>query len=374
MQPQERHADTMIPSIPKFARGIVVKKTTAPQIAGYKNDAVLTEYAIPPLKQGEVLVKINAVAFNHKDVWTRKGLYPRITQGSFYGGDGAGLVVASGSPGDELLNQRVFLSPSRGWWDDPVGPENQIVYSLGGAPVAPGGTFAEYIVVERQHVIRTPLHLDDVHAAAWPLGGITAWRVAMVNANVQPGHNVLITGIGGGVALLAMQLCVAAGANVYVTSGHKRKLLDAMKLGAKGGAIYKDADWPAQIRAQLKNGAYLDSVIDSGGGDILGKVSKSLRSGGRVVVYGMQGDPTVTLTMREVLLNQQVIGSTGGSHRDLEDATRFIAKHNIVPIVSHVLDGLESAEEGFRLIERGDQFGKVVIKLRERPLTVQARL
>jgi NADPH-dependent curcumin reductase CurA len=53
-----------------------------------------------------------------------------------------------------------------------------------------------------------------------------------------------------------------------------------------------------------------------------------------------------------------------GSHQDLRNATAFIAQHRIVPIVSHVLDGLESAEEGFELIKRGEQFGKVVIKLR----------
>lgn len=53
-----------------------------------------------------------------------------------------------------------------------------------------------------------------------------------------------------------------------------------------------------------------------------------------------------------------------GSHRDLADATQFLAKHRIVPVVSHILDGLESAEEGFKLIEKGQQFGKVVIRIR----------
>jgi D-arabinose 1-dehydrogenase-like Zn-dependent alcohol dehydrogenase len=53
-----------------------------------------------------------------------------------------------------------------------------------------------------------------------------------------------------------------------------------------------------------------------------------------------------------------------GSHQDLKDATDFITEHRIVPIISHVLDGLESAEQGFELLKRGDQFGKVVIKLR----------
>jgi NADPH:quinone reductase-like Zn-dependent oxidoreductase len=62
----------------------------------------------------------------------------------------------------------------------------------------------------------------------------------MVNANVQEGQNILITGIGGGVALIAMQLCVAKGASVYVTSGSQEKIQKAISLGAKGGVNYKD--------------------------------------------------------------------------------------------------------------------------------------
>jgi len=52
-----------------------------------------------------------------------------------------------------------------------------------------------------------------------------------------------------------------------------------------------------------------------------------------------------------------------GSHRDLIDATNFVSEHRIIPVVSHVLDGLEAAEEGFELMKRGDQFGKIVIKV-----------
>lgn len=62
----------------------------------------------------------------------------------------------------------------------------------------------------------------------------------MVNADVREGQNVLITGIGGGVALIAMQLCIAKGASVYVTSGSQEKIQRAIRLGAKGGANYKD--------------------------------------------------------------------------------------------------------------------------------------
>lgn len=59
-----------------------------------------------------------------------------------------------------------------------------------------------------------------------------------VNAEVKQGDNILITGIGGGVALIALQLCLAKGANVYVTSGNSNKIQKAMALGAKAGVNY----------------------------------------------------------------------------------------------------------------------------------------
>ncbi|KAG6864650.1 hypothetical protein C0991_008067 [Blastosporella zonata] len=67
--------------------------------------------------------------------------------------------------------------------------------------------------------------------------------------------------------------------------------------------------------------------------------------------------------MREVLKNQRLIGSTMGSHQDLIDATNFLAEHRIVPVISHVLNGLEAAEQGFEIMKRGDQFGKIVVKI-----------
>lgn len=52
-----------------------------------------------------------------------------------------------------------------------------------------------------------------------------------------------------------------------------------------------------------------------------------------------------------------------GSVKDLQDATRFLAERRITPIVSHVIDGLQNAQQGFELIERGGQFGKIVINM-----------
>jgi NADPH:quinone reductase-like Zn-dependent oxidoreductase len=113
---------------------------------------------------------------------------------------------------------------------------------IGGVKWPALGTFASYIVVSKEEVILAPSHLTDEQVAAWPLAGVTAWRAAVVHSKPKPGSNILITGIGGGVALIALQLCVGKGANVFVTSGTQEKIDQAVKLGAKGGAIYKESE------------------------------------------------------------------------------------------------------------------------------------
>ena len=126
------------------------------------------------------------------------------------------------------------------------------------------GTYAEYVVVGKDDVIECPEHLSAAEAATVPLGSLTSYRATFTKANVKSGDNVLITGIGGGVAILALQFCVAVGeslaslglsqhmcarsdggffsqgANVWVTSSSPAKIKRAQELGAKGGVNYKD--------------------------------------------------------------------------------------------------------------------------------------
>ena len=80
------------------------------------------------------------------------------------------------------------------------------------------------------------------------------------------------------------------------------------------------------------------------------------------------------MTMREVMKNQRLLGSTMGSRADLAAATAFMAAHRIAPVVSTVLDGLDAAEDGFRLLEHGDRFGKIVIRVAMADAAPRARL
>ncbi|KAF7341188.1 putative zinc-type alcohol dehydrogenase-like protein YogA [Mycena venus] len=348
-----------------LSKSVILQKSLMARTPPY-DDAVLREITIPRLKHGEVLVKMAAVAFNHRDVWVRKRMYPGIALGSTFGSDGAGTVVDAANRNDPLLNQRVFLTPMRGWESHPDGPETELG-CLGGCSFPSLGTFSEYVTVDREEVMLTPGHLSHVQIAAWPTGGVTAWRAAFVLAKIESGHNVLITGIGGGVANIAMQLCIARGASVYITSGSAAKIEKALAQGAQGGANYNDDKWASQLgqllRRQNPHRPEFDAVLDSGGGEIMRELSLYLKHGGRVVCYGMTASSNIVFTMREVLRNQQLLGSTGGSRQDLKDATAFLEKHRIVPVISHVLPGLETAEDGFEMMRKGEQFGKIVIEV-----------
>lgn len=88
---------------------------------------------------------------------------------------------------------------------------------------------------------------------------------------MKAGQNVLITGIGGGVALQALSFCAAAGAVVFVTSGSEGKIRAAKELGASAGVCYR-GEWERELRSLLPRGRpWLDAVIDGAGGDIVGE-------------------------------------------------------------------------------------------------------
>ena len=138
---------------------------------------------------------------------------------------------------------------------------------------------AETIVVDADEVEEAPAHLSDAEAASFPLAGLTAWRALFVKSgNAVEGRNILVTGIGGGVALFVLQFAVARGCRVWVTSGSEEKIQRAVELGAQGGVNYKEAGWEKKLKGMLpKERNWIDAVVDGAGGEVVGKGSKLLK-------------------------------------------------------------------------------------------------
>jgi NADPH:quinone reductase-like Zn-dependent oxidoreductase len=234
------------------------------------------------LSPNEVTVRITAAALNHRDLFLRQHLYPGITFGVPLLADGAGIVTATGSSPDaqKWQGKRVIINPGSGWKDDPEGPEDPKGYAiLGGTKMNPLGTLTESLVIDAGELEEAPRHLSSVEAAALPLTGLTAWRATVTKSgNCKPGRNILITGIGGGVALMALLFATASGANVFVTSGSEEKLAKAKKLGAAGGVNYKTEGWEKELMKMMPaERKVLDAIIDGAGGDIVEKGAKILR-------------------------------------------------------------------------------------------------
>lgn len=230
--------------------------------------------------RNQLLIRLQAAALNHRDLFIRRHLYPGVAFGVPLFCDGCGTVESAGSPELERKWQgkRVVLTPGQGWDDSRLGPERSYTVR-GGTSNAPEGVLQEWIVVDQSEVEEAPGHLTSVEAAALPLTGLTAWRALVTKSgNAVEGNNILITGAGGGVALMAVTYAVSMGINVYVNAASKGRIAQAVKMGAKGGVLFSDADWPDQLKAMLpRDRPFLDSVIDGAGADIVAKTMKILK-------------------------------------------------------------------------------------------------
>ncbi|MGV3557603.1 zinc-binding dehydrogenase [Larkinella arboricola] len=318
----------------------------------------------PVAGPGEVVVQIKAAAINHRDIFVQQGLYPRMKLPVILGSDGAGVVVEAGEGVDNVWkNQEVILNPGLNWGPNPnfYGPDFKIL----GMP--DDGTFAEYVKIEARYLHHKPNHLSFEQAAALPLTGLTAWRALMTRARLQTSHpeRVLITGIGGGAALIALQIARAAGAEVWVTSGSDEKLQRAKELGAMGGVIYRDADWPKTLLAQTggNKGGYFDIIIDSAAGPGFAKLVDVAAPGGRIVFYGGTTGNITDVPPSKVFFKQlNIHGTTMGTDPEFADMVRFVEENQLVPVIDEVMP-LAETEQALRKVQSGKQFGKVVLSV-----------
>jgi len=315
---------------------------------------VYEEVDDPTPKEGEVVVRLKAAALNHRDVFITQGLYPGIQLPAILGSDGCG-VVEDGDAG--WKGKAVVIDPGEGWGDDEAkqGPD----YNILGMPRA--GTFAEKVVVPATSLHERPAHLSDEGAAALPLAHLTAWRVMMTRAALKPGDKVLVTGIGGGVALAALQMASALGAKVWVTSSKQDKIDAAVKMGAEGGFLYTEERWGRTVRKTVGDGG-VDVVVDGAGGDGFEQCVDALAPGGRIGVYGATCGRWPRLLPPRLFFKQaSIVTSTMGSPREFAAMVDFVKKHRIDPVVAKVFPLAEGAE-ALSYLDSGAQQGKVVLR------------
>ncbi|MFT5197084.1 MAG: zinc-binding alcohol dehydrogenase/oxidoreductase [Cellvibrionaceae bacterium] len=295
----------------------------------------------------EIVVRLKAASLNHRDNWILKGQYPNLRAGTILGSCGAG-ITADG--------REVIINPNRNWGDDSRFPAKE--YQILGMPI--DGTFAEQIAVKPDRLVDKPPHLSFEQASALPLAGMTAWRALMTRAAFRPTDRVLISGIGGGVALFAFQFAVAAGAEVFVTSSSAEKIAKSIEMGGKGGANYRGEKW---AKTFMKETGGFDVIIDSAGGKGFADLVKLTRPGGRIALYGGTRGNWAGVSPQMVFFRQlSILGSTMATDLEFAEMVEFVNQHKMVPVVDSVFP-LADAAQAINRMDQGEQFGKIVLSI-----------
>lgn len=315
----------------------------------------LVELPKPVCQPNEVLIRIKAAALNHRDEWCRKGLYPNIQDGIVLGSDGAGIVEQIGTGVDsKLLGQEVMLNPALHWGENERAQGKN--FEIIGMPR--NGTFAEYVVVPADRVFPKPYHLSWEEAAALPLAGLTAYRAVAVQGKLKAGDQVLVTGIGGGVAQFAAQFVLALGAKLFVSSSSREKRSAALALGASDAFDYSVDNWSA---AALESSGGMDLIVDGASGDTLSQLMNIAKPGGRLVFYGATRGNPPQLEARKLFWNQlQLIGTTMGTDHDFSEMLALVDSLQLRPRIDAVFP-LKDAGLALDRLKEGLQFGKIVL-------------
>lgn len=314
------------------------------------------EVSMPTVKPDHVLVKLKASALNHRDYYIQQGTYPRITYPIIIGSDGAGVVVDVGMHVPRsLINSEVVINPSHNWGGDPNVQSRE--FRVLGFPDS--GTFAEYIAVPARYVRPKPKHLTFEEAAALALAGLTAFRSLFTRGDLQSNQAVLVTGIGGGVAIAAMQFALAAGAKVYVTSGSDEKIKRGIALGARGGVNYKSSSWTEDLQ-KASGGFHL--IVDGAAGPGFGKLLDIALPGAKIVVYGSTQGRIQNAEPARIFWKQlSILGATMGTETEFEAMLHFVEQHEVRPVIDQMFP-IAEATRALQKMQIGEQFGKIVFK------------
>ncbi|MCP4544454.1 MAG: zinc-binding dehydrogenase [Chloroflexi bacterium] len=328
---------------------------------------VLQYTDVPDLEPGpgQVLVRVRACALNHLDIWVRRG-WPGLNlekphwTGADVAGDVAGL--GEGVSGWEV-GQRVVVDPGVSTHEDTFTRRGE--HSLSPGYVILGehvrGGQAEYITVPAVNLMPIPEGWDFPQATAPLLVSLTAWRMLIHRAKLRAGESVLVIGAGGGVNSMAIQIAKLAGATVYALTSTEEKMARARELGADVVLNYREDPKWSKTLYKMTDRRGVDVVVDNVGQATLAQSLRAVTQGGRIVIVGNTSGPKTEIDLRFIFGKQiSIIGSTMGTHQDFRDVMKLVWAGKLETVVDRVMPLCEG-KAAFEVLERGEQFGKIVL-------------
>ncbi len=325
----------------------------------------ITDMPEPKIAPNEVLVRVRACALNHLDLWVRRGL-PGITfplpliPGSDISGEivQAGELVANVKPGDAVL-----LAPgvSCGHCVACSAGNDNMCRKYAALGYGQNGGCAELVKAPGVNAIPIPAGLSFEEAAAVPLVFLTAWHMLVTRAALKPGEDVLVLGAGSGVGSAAIQIAKLMGARVMATAGSPEKLEKARALGADEVVDHSKQNISTEVRRWTARRG-VDVVFEHVGEATWEQSIASLATGGRLVTCGATTGFDAKLDLRFLFVKQlSLLGSYMGSRGELYTVIKLIGERKLHAVIDRVLP-LSEAVKAHTLLERREQFGKIVLR------------
>ena len=319
----------------------------------------------PEVRPGRVLIEVKSCALNHLDIWVRRG-WPglKLEMPHWGGSDVAGVVARVGEGVEDWsVGQRVIVDPGINVAEDEYTRRGEHSVSPGyrilGEHIR--GGLAQCVAVPASNLMAIPDHLDYRTAAAPLLVTITAWRMLMHRAKLLAGETILIVGAGGGVNTMATQIAKLAGATVFVVASNAQKAAGAYEMGADHVIDRSQVDWGREIM-RLTERRGVDVVVDNVGAATLNTSMRAVARGGRIVIIGNTSGPEIQIDIRYIFSKQiSIIGSTMGTHQDFRDVNALLWSGRLRTIIDTVMP-MSEGREAFAMMERSEQFGKIVLE------------
>jgi NADPH2:quinone reductase len=299
---------------------------------------------------GDLLVRVRAAGVNRADCLQRAGNYP-MPRG-----------ISSLVPGLELAGEVERVGESVAGYR-----AGDRVFGL-----VAEGAYAEYARLDQGLAIRIPEAWDFVTAAAVTEVFCTANETVFEVGGLKAGESILIHAGASGVGTAAVQMAKQAGATVYFTAGSRTKIDRVEALGGDFGVLYKSYDFVEEIfRASAGEG--VDQIEDFIGAAYLMRNLSLLKERGRLVLVGLMGGDAVDLRMGVLLRKRlQILGFTLRAQslpnkraivgRVRERWLPRLVDGTIRPII-HATFPLEQAAAAHAMMERDENFGKIVLTL-----------
>ncbi|MEO8330337.1 MAG: NAD(P)H-quinone oxidoreductase, partial [Candidatus Nanopelagicales bacterium] len=238
------------------------------------------------------------------------------------------------------------------------------------AALLTGGGYAERVAVPVGQLLPVPPGLDLISAAALPEAVCTVWSNVFEVGHLVQGEALLVHGGGSGIGTMAIQLGKMFGARVIVTCGSEHKCQACLALGADVAINYREQNFVEQV-GQVTRGEGVDVVLDVVGAKYLSANLEAMATYGRLVVIGLQGGVKGELDLGRLMAKRaSVYGTTLRARPSIEKAAivdsviehvwPLVKAGTVAPVIDRVLSW-EDAAEAHRVMEAGENFGKIVL-------------